>query len=243
MEMLVSVLTPCFNSERTIKDTLESMLRQTYKNYEYIIIDGGSKDSTLDIIDSYRPYFGNRIKVISEQDEGIYDAMNKGIKLAKGKLIGIVNSDDWYENNTIELAVKNYNNNKYEVIYGIQRNIKDEKFYSEFIRNHEFLPEQMITHPTCFVTSDIYKDFGLFNLDYKSSADYDFMLKLYYSKKVVFTPIYKVMSNFRQGGMSSSQIGVKESAHIKYKYNIINKKKYKYIIIKSNIFSFITRSR
>ncbi|MFW0899376.1 glycosyltransferase family 2 protein [Clostridium perfringens] len=243
MNKLVSVITPSFNSDKTIRYTLESMVNQVYKNYEYIIIDGGSNDNTLKIIDEYKHLFGERLKIISEKDNGIYDAMNKGISIAKGELIGILNSDDWYEKNTIELAVKNYKGNKYEVIYGIQRNIKNEKRYIEFIKSHEFLNEHMITHPTCFVSKKIYDDFGGFDTNYISSADYDFMLRLYYSNSVNFNPVYKVMSNFRVGGMSSNQIGVRETAKIKYKYGIISKNKCRLIILKSKIYSFITKRK
>lgn len=96
-EIFVSVLTPCYNSESTIEQTLISIENQTYKNIEYIIIDGGSVDRTLALIEEHRNKLPQRITIVSEKDHGIYDAMNKGICLAKGQLIGIVNSDDWYE--------------------------------------------------------------------------------------------------------------------------------------------------
>ena len=92
----VSVITPCFNSEKTIRKTLDSVLNQTYNNYEYIIVDGKSTDGTLKIIEEYKTKFGEKLKFISEKDTGIYDAMNKGIAMASGDIIGIVNSDDFY---------------------------------------------------------------------------------------------------------------------------------------------------
>ena len=118
-EIFVSVLTPCYNSESTIEQTLISIENQTYKNIEYIIIDGGSVDRTLALIEEHRNRLPQRITIVSEKDHGIYDAMNKGICLAKGQLIGIVNSDDWYEKDTIEQAVRHYQNHSYEVVYGI----------------------------------------------------------------------------------------------------------------------------
>ena len=237
-EILVSVVTPCYNSAKTIEKTLECVEKQTYTNLEYIIIDGGSTDDTLKIIDSHRERLPERFTLISEQDNGIYDAMNKGIRLAKGQLIGIVNSDDWYEPDTVEQVVRNYNDEKYQVFYGMQRNFADGREKSVFIYNHEFLPEQMITHPTCFVTKAAYDDLGVFDLKYRSSADLELMLRFYDSKIVTFTPIMRILSNFQLGGMSSSQKGVREAAMIRYKRRYISGKRYYFIIIKSYIYEW-----
>ena len=178
-EIFVSVLTPCYNSESTIEQTLISIENQTYKNIEYIIIDGGSVDRTLALIEEHRNRLPQRITIVSEKDHGIYDAMNKGICLAKGQLIGIVNSDDWYENDTVEQAVRHYQNHSYEVVYGMQRNYFKNKEKSIFIYHHDFLSEQMITHSTCFVTKQAYDRFGLFDTKYHSAADYDLMLRFW----------------------------------------------------------------
>ena len=121
MESLVSIITPCYNSEKTIEKTIKSVLGQTYKNIEYIIVDGGSSDSTIDIVKKYEMLFEGRMKVISEKDDGIYDAMNKGILNATGKLIGIVNSDDYYEADAVETVVKNMEEDEYQVLYGLLR--------------------------------------------------------------------------------------------------------------------------
>lgn len=241
-EMLVSVITPCYNSASTIEKTLECIENQTYKNLEYIIIDGGSTDDTLKIIERHRERLPKRLKLVSEKDNGIYDAMNKGIRLAKGKLIGIVNSDDWYENDTVANIVKHYGGSKYEVVYGMQRNFYKEKEKSVFIYSHEFLPEQMITHPTCFVTSDTYRDFGMFDTEYRSAADYDFMLRLYESKDVAFTAVMRVLSNFRLGGMSGSQTGVRENAMIRYRRGYMSKKRYYFVLLKSYIYQWIHKN-
>jgi len=218
-------------------------VNQTYKKIEYIIIDGGSTDGTLELIEQYRSRLPRQFTLLSEKDNGIYDAMNKGIALAKGQLIGIVNSDDWYEHDTVEQAVKNYSGSRYEVVYGMQRNYLNEKEKTIFIHHHNFLPEQMITHPTCFVTADTYKDLGVFDLQYHSAADYDLMLRYYESGKVTFTPIYQVLSNFRLGGMSSSQTGVRENALIRYKRGYLSGKKYRFILLKSHIYEWLHKSK
>lgn len=240
-EILVSVLTPCYNSAKTIEKTLECIEKQTYQNIEYIIVDGGSTDGTLELIKQHRSRLPEQFTLISEKDQGIYDAMNKGIGLAKGQLIGIVNSDDWYEEDTIEQVVKNYQGNAYEVVYGMQRTYLNGKEKATFIYHHDFLPEQMITHPTCFVTRDAYKELGAFDLKYRSAADYDLMLRFYESKRVVFTPVYQVLSNFQLGGMSSSQVGVRENATIRYDRGFMSKKKYRFVMIKSKIYEWLNR--
>lgn len=235
-EIFVSVLTPCYNSEKTIGQTLACIENQTYKNVEYIIIDGGSVDHTLELIEQHRRRLPQKLTVLSEKDNGIYDAMNKGIQIAAGQLIGIVNSDDWYENDTIEQAVRHYQGNPYEVVYGMQRNYLNGKEKTTFIHHHDFLPVQMITHPTCFVTKQAYDKFGLYDTQYHSAADYDLMLRYWESRQVIFTPVMRVMSNFRLGGMSSSQVGVRENALIRYRRGYMSKRKYHLITIKSYVY-------
>lgn len=240
-EILVSVITPCYNSGKTIEKTLECIENQTYHNIEYIIVDGGSTDETLEIIEKHRQRLPERFRLISEKDSGIYDAMNKGIGLATGQLIGIVNSDDWYEKDTVEQAAAHYQGNPYEVLYGMQRTYLNGREKATFIYHHDFLPQQMITHPTCFVTADTYRDFGTFDLQYRSAADYDLMLRYFESKKVVFTPVMRVLSNFQLGGMSSSQTGVRENATIRYRRGYLSKGRYWFIMVKSHLYELIHR--
>jgi glycosyltransferase involved in cell wall biosynthesis len=242
-EMLVTIITPCYNGENTIENTLKSIENQTYQNIEYIIIDGASTDRTVDIINSHKSKLPPKLKVISEKDGGIYEAMNKGIKMATGEIIGIVNSDDWYEIDTVEQVVNSYKGNKYEVIYGMQRNYLNGKEKTTFIHHHDFLPQQMITHPTCFVTKDTYNDLGLFDISYRSAADYDLMLRFWESKKVSFTPIMRILSNFQMGGMSGSQTGVRENAKIRYKRGYMSKKKYYFVVVKSHIYEMLNGNK
>ncbi|MHB8131573.1 MAG: glycosyltransferase family 2 protein [Mobilitalea sp.] len=233
--MMISIITVCLNSEFTIRDTLESVLSQDYSEYEYIIIDGKSKDKTLDILEEYIKKFNGKMRIISETDSGIYDAMNKAIKLAKGDLIGFINSDDWYESNAISLIADNYIPDCMQVIYGMQKIIDRNKEMLCWIKNHEFLEKSMITFPTCFISKEVYDKYGVYDLKYKSASDYDYLLKLYYSKNVIFTPIYKVISNFRFGGLSGSNIGNIENAIIRNKYGLISFRKMKKIIYNNRL--------
>mgnify|MGYP000857603894 CR=1 FL=1 len=230
-----SIITVCFNSEKTIERTIISVLSQSYQDFEYIIVDGASTDGTLSIIKNYIKKYPDKIKLISEKDNGIYDAMNKGIRSASGNLIGIVNSDDYYEIDALENISRAYDGKKYEIVYGMLRTIKDGKEVSVYIKNHQWLNDDMITHPTCFVTKDTYVDFGLYSLEYRYSADYEFMIRMNRNKQVVFNPIYKIISNFSLDGASGSIKGYMDTLKLKYRYNLISKKKYYFEIIKSKI--------
>lgn len=230
-----SIITVCFNSEKTIERTIVSVLSQSYKNFEYIIVDGASTDGTLNIIKSYTKKYPDKIKLISEKDNGIYDAMNKGIRAASGDLIGIVNSDDYYEIDALENISRAYDGKKYEIVYGMLRTIKDGKEVSVYIKNHQWLEEDMITHPTCFVTKGIYDDFGVYSLKYQYSADYEFMLRVSKIPQVVFRTVYKIISNFSLDGASSSIKGYIDTLKLKYRYNLISKKRYYFEIAKSKI--------
>lgn len=188
-EILVSIITVCYNSEKTIAQTIESVLQQTYPNIEYIIIDGKSTDRTMEIVEKYRQQFDHRLKVISEPDQGIYDAMNKGIRMAEGDLIGIINSDDFYEPEAVEEMLHLYKKDMCAVLYGAVRNLVDEKEESISIFSHEFLEERTISHPACFITKSAYEKFGMYDTKYCSVADYDLMLRYKQSEGVSFIPV------------------------------------------------------
>jgi glycosyltransferase involved in cell wall biosynthesis len=223
---LLSIITVCFNSEQTIEKTIQSVLQQGYSDYEYIIIDGGSSDQTINIIKKYEKNFLGRLKYISEKDNGIYDAMNKGIKMTTGRIIGIINSDDWYENNAFNEIYKHYKEDEAQIIYGFQRLIKNGKEYEVVLKKHEFIKERMINHPTCFIAKKIYEKYGLYDLNYRISADYEFMLRLSTKKDIEYKALNSVIANFSLGGVSSTQDGVLETCEIKRKYNCISYNKY-----------------
>ena len=207
----ISIITVAFNSVRTIQDTIESILLQDYKNIEYIIIDAGSSDGTVEIIQS----FGNKITYfISESDNGIYDGMNKGIKAASGDLIGILNSDDFYPNNFILSNVaKTFVNNQCDAVYGDLVYVRDYNKnkivrywqagdYSALkIKNGWMLP-----HPTFFVKKSIYDRFGLYNTELKRAADYEMILKLLYKQNISVKYIPMILVNMRMGGASNSSL-------------------------------------
>lgn len=198
----VSVITPCLNSIETIQDTIESVLNQTYAPSEYIIVDGGSTDGTMEAVRRYEPLFGGRLRYVSEKDKGIYNAMNKGVRMSRGSLIGIINSDDFYEKDAVEQAVLHMGAEAYQVVYGYLRIIERTGTVRYARVTHDLLPKKMIGHPTCFVTRKTYRQFGLFCESLKVTADYELMLRLYRSNKVSFHLVPSVMANFRAGGAS-----------------------------------------
>lgn len=222
---LVSIITVCYNSEKTIEKTIKSVLNQTYKNIEYIIIDGKSTDSTIEIAKKYEKEFNGRMKIYSEKDTGIYNAMNKGIDKASGTLIGIINSDDYYEKNAVELMVNNMTDDKYQILYGYMKIVKKDVLSHIIIYNHENLKENMINHPTCFITKDIYDDFGKYNEKYRSCADYEFMLRQL-NNNVKFIPILEIIATFNYGGMSQKIDSHIECLKMINEFGLISKKEY-----------------
>ena len=216
----ISIITPCLNSEKTIRDTMESVLHQTYKNIEYIIVDGGSEDRTLEIIHEYEHLFNGRLKYISEKDNGIYDAMNKGIRQSKGKLIGIIGSDDYYETDAVEKVAAHMTKDVYQVLYGYCRVLDGNRMKNIDRKNHKALVQAMLPHATCFVTREIYRDFGMFLTVFKIAGDYELIIRLYCDKRVIFTQIKEILANFRIGGASSSKKSQVEKAIIRRYYKL-----------------------
>jgi glycosyltransferase involved in cell wall biosynthesis len=200
---LVSIITVVYNGEKYIKDTLESVINQTYGDIEYIIIDGGSTDGTMRIVNEYKSAIS---VIISEPDQGIYDAMNKGIKLSNGDIVGIINADDFYEKNAIELVVQAFKIGDCDVVYG-DKVMLDEKTKVINIVSVP-LPKKISdvniskVHPTVFVKKNVYCDF-LFNSKYKLVADRDLFYRLFISG-YKFIKLDVVIATMRDGGVSST---------------------------------------
>lgn len=232
----VSIITVCYNSERTIRKTIESVLRQSYSNIEYIVIDGKSSDKTVQIIGEYTDRFAGRLRLISEPDNGIYDAMNKGISIATGELIGILNSDDYYEPDAVTNMISAMKEDRYQILYGFMRSLKDGKEYMISRQSHCFLREGMICHPACFVTKTVYDDFGAFDLQYVSVADYDFMLRMNEISVIKFYSVNFLITNFEMGGMSASETAWIELLKLKRNHRIISDNAYKKEMAKSRLY-------
>jgi glycosyltransferase involved in cell wall biosynthesis len=209
---LVSIITIVFNGEKHIEDTIKSVIDQTYRNIEFIIIDGGSTDNTLEIIGKYAYAITS---FLSEHDEGISDAFNKGLNLAKGEIIGIINADDWYVKNAVEMAVKNIEYS--DIVYGNLRLWKDDKPDFIVTADHAYLENEMsVNHPTVFIKKECYEKYGLFDKKYKCAMDYDLMLRLKINNcRFVYIP--EVLANMRWAGFSDANwlLGCRETRMIK----------------------------
>lgn len=216
----VSIITVCYNAEATIERTIKSVLSQTYSDIEYIIVDGKSTDTTMNIVNKYKSHIST---IISEPDKGIYDAMNKGIRNATGDIIGIINADDWYEEDAVESIVDAFNISDAGLVYGKAKLIYHDQssIYSGEVPLENLRYEVGIMHPTVFVKKDIYNKYGLFNLSYRISADYELFLR-YYINKIKFFYVDKLITNFTLGGKSTTDfiIGVKETRAISLKYAV-----------------------
>ena len=198
---LVSVITVVFNSHKYLEQTIQSVLNQSYDNVEYILIDGGSTDGTVDIIRKYEHAIDYWI---SEPDKGIYDAVNKGLMLAFGDSIGIINSNDWYEANAIAKVVFIVGGAIDCVAHGNMNVYKDNRicYEARFCGAMNKIKKGMIiNHPTTFIGKSLYKRYGLFDTKYKIASDWDLILR-FWKAEVPFIFIPHLIANFRIGGIS-----------------------------------------
>ncbi len=205
--MTVTIITICFNSEVVIKKTIESVLNQTYTDIEYIIIDGASKDKTVEIAESYKDAFAEKgidFKIFSEPDKGIYDAMNKGIAKATGELVGLINSGDFYEPQMIETAVKAYEEKPYDIFYGDINLIKDNgQIIVKKSRYDKFPTSRHWNHPTMVVRKAYYDEIGTYKCE-GIHDDFEFFLRA--RKKNARITIKNVtLANFMTGGASNKK--------------------------------------
>lgn len=207
--MKISIITVVWNNARTIKDAIGSVLGQTYKNIEYIIVDGASTDGTVEIVQSY----GEKIsKFISEPDRGLYDAMNKGIALATGDVVGILNSDDFYiDEHVIEKVVKEFEEKGVDSVYADLVFVKPEniekvvRYYdSSTCTPENFQYALYPAHPTFFVKRWVYEKYGVFKTGYKIGADFDIIAKFLYTQKISYSYLQEPLIKMRLGGVSTS---------------------------------------
>ena len=207
----ISIITVVWNNASTIKDAIDSILNQTYENIEYIVVDGASTDGTVEIIQSY----GDKIsKFISEKDKGLYDAMNKGIGLATGDIVGILNSDDFYKSNDVlETVVNEFIRKDIDCLYGDLEYVAahDTDKIVRYWKSKEFEDGLFQkgwhpAHPTFFIKREFYDKYGVFNLDFKIAADYEIMLRFLEKYKLKSSYINKTFVKMRIGGESNRSV-------------------------------------
>lgn len=206
----ISIITVCYNSASTIEDTILSVIKQTYRNIEYIIIDGLSKDNTIDIVNKYK---NNISKIISEKDNGLYDAMNKGINMATGDIIGILNSDDIFcDEYSVEKVMNVFNNNSkldsvYGDIYYVSQTDTD-KIVRRWKTGEQrkFITGWHPAHPTFYVKKSIYDKLGGFTLSYKLASDFEIMLRFLECGNISAKYLPEPLIKMRLGGETNKSL-------------------------------------
>jgi glycosyltransferase involved in cell wall biosynthesis len=255
----ISIITVSYNSSKTIRETIESVLGQDYPNIEYVVVDGASTDGTQDIVREYMP----QVSVfVSERDNGLYDAMNKAIDLCTGDIIGILNSDDLYaSNHIISLVMETFAKKNVDSIYG------DLFYFSNgnknkalrYYRGDKFSPKKIrlgITppHPTFFVRRTVYQKFGKFDTQYRYAADFDLMARFLYVHSISYAYMPLLMVKMRMGGISTGSFkriieinkedfaslkknGIRTNFllfHVKYFYKVLGVKSFVGLLQKGN---------
>lgn len=217
--MKISIITVTYNSESTLEQTIQSVVNQSYSNIEYIIVDGKSNDGTLKIIEKYKSSIHT---LLSEKDKGLYDALNKGIALATGEVIGFLHSDDFYVNNeVIQKYADTFSTSKCDAVYSdlyyIDKNNTDKiirKWKSGLYHRNAFMNGWMPPHPTFFVKKEVYQRFGTFNLDFKSAADYELMLRLIHKHQINIAYLPEFTVKMRVGGKSNITLQNRVAANL-----------------------------
>jgi glycosyltransferase involved in cell wall biosynthesis len=214
MSPTVSIVTVCFNSARTIRDTIESVLAQDYPKIQYIIVDGGSTDGTVGIV---REYAERIAVVISEPDRGIYDAMNKGIRAATGEVIGMLNSDDFYaDTQVVSEMMRALCERHVEAVFAdlVYVDPADTRRVRRYYDSGRWRPSRfrfgwMPAHPTFFIKRTWYERYGLFSLDYRIAADFEMLVRLLHTGRASYTHVRRPIVRMRAGGASTR--GLKHS--------------------------------
>lgn len=208
--MKVSIITVAYNSAKTLSGAMTSVLRQTYKDIEYIVVDGLSKDDTVDVIKSFEPQFGGRLRWVSEKDRGIYDAMNKGVQMSTGDIVGILNSDDFFTSDTvIEEMVRQFPDDAgavYGDVHFVKKN-KEQKcvrYYSgrifrPWLVRIGYLPP----HPSLYVRRELFEKYGYYDASLLISADFELIARLCYKHRVPMKYLHIDFVTMRMGGTST----------------------------------------
>ena len=206
--MKISIITVCYNSSKSIRPTIESVLSQNYADIEYIIIDGGSIDGTIDIIKEYQdevPIF------LSEPDNGIYDALNKGIVLASGDIIAILHSDDKFcDEYVVSDMMKQIEETKSEICFSDMVIIENSSgrvlryYMARYFKKWMFRLGWMPPHPTCFINKSLFDEFGLYSTKYKIAGDFDLLVRFFYSRNIRWSYLGRISIKMSSGGVSNS---------------------------------------
>lgn len=210
--MKISIITVTYNAGGMLRCAIDSALHQTYSNLEYIIVDGASKDNTLDIIRAYEPQFQGRMKWISEPDRGLYDAMNKGIRMATGDVVGILNSDDFFtSNDVLEKVAESFTDNDVDAVYGDIHFVRSDdlnrcvRYYSSRIFRRGLMRLGFIpAHPSFYCRRECFEKYGCYKTDYKIAADFDLLLRFIYVHRIRIKYLPMDMVTMRLGGASTS---------------------------------------
>ena len=213
--MKLSIITATYNSERTLRDTMESILSQTFQDFEYIIVDGASKDATLDIIREYEPRFQGKMRYLSEPDKGIYDAMNKGFAMATGDVIGILNSDDFFTSeDVLQAVVDGFAGEYVDAVYadihfvGTDDLTKCVRYYSSGVFRPWMMRFGMIpAHPSFYCRKAVYDQYGSFDTTYRIAADFEILLRLIFIHRIRTRYVKKDFVTMRLGGASTTGYG------------------------------------
>lgn len=203
--MRISIVTVCYNSVETIERAIQSVVGQDYDNVEYIVIDGGSTDGTVDVIQRHEQ---NIAYWVSEEDQGIYDAMNKGIEHATGEVIAFLNSDDWYEENILGEIARRFREPELQILCGDMYCHKGEsvtRYHVNEQKGRQAMRFEMgYPHQTMFARKDLFARYGKFDTQYQITADYDWLLRVY-DQHVKIGIIDRVLTNFQYGGVSTRE--------------------------------------
>lgn len=210
----ISIVTATYNSGATIRDTLESVLRQTYPNVEHIVVDGGSNDCTMDVVREYEPRYGGRLRYVSEPDKGIYDAMNKGIAMATGDVVGLLNSDDFFTcDDVVSRIAATFEAADVDAVYGDIHYVhegdlkKCTRYYSSKLFHRRWLRFGfMPAHPSFYCHKRVYDQYGGFDLSFKIAADFDCVLRFIFVHRIKTKYIPMDFVTMRTGGASTSGI-------------------------------------